>query len=101
MSTTKRSRNGSRSSKKKPVSRFTTPGQLVKVTWNDAWGAGGWTGQSTANKNHAPVKVEQWGVVILHNSTGISLASGVDENGNYLAQGFVPKGMIQEIRVIE
>jgi hypothetical protein len=70
---------------------------MVKVLWGDAWGSSGWASQSAIVKEHAPLPVESYGMVVKHDKVGISIASGKDANGAFLGNGFVPKGMIKEV----
>lgn len=97
MSTTKRSRSGSRGSKRSRVSSFKTPGTIVKVQWGDAWGSAGWASKAYLEREHKSLPVTSIGIVVKHDETGISLANGEDENGIYLGTGFVPQGMIKKV----
>lgn len=78
------------------MSKFKKPKTLVKVTWGDAWGSSGWSGKDVS-ADHKPLIVVSVGFVAVHDARGISLASGIDENGSHVGVGFIPSGMIIKV----
>lgn len=69
----------------------------MRVEWGDAWGSSGWASESTAVREHAPLPVQSFGVVVKHDEVGITLAGGKDANGVLLSIGFIPSGMIKKV----
>jgi hypothetical protein len=94
---TKRSRNGSRSSKKSSGSRYKTPGAKVQVTWEDAYSENSWARDPL---RHEPVIVQNLGHVLFHDKRGIMIAASRTNDDTAGSRFFIPSGMIRKIEVL-
>jgi hypothetical protein len=98
---TKRSPNGSRSSKKSSASRYKTRGQRVEVQWEDAYKESRW---SHDPEQHKPLICNNLGWVVFHDKRGIMLCDSNHKNddGTTTVGGrhFIPKGMIRQINYV-
>lgn len=98
MNTTKRSRNGFRSSKKERGLSYKKAGLIVKVKWEDAYAESRW---SHDPMEHEPFIVEEVGHVIFHDKRGIMLAGSRGYNDLAGSRKFIPAGMIRKIKVLK
>lgn len=76
--------------------------KIAKVEWLDAWTNNGWKGgREQASETHTPIKVVNVGIIAINDKTGITLCSGMAEDGNMLSMQFIPKKMIKKITIFK
>ena len=95
---TKRSRDGSRSSKKRRESRYKKAGSIVKVEWEDAYKENRWSHDPL---HHEPFIVNDVGHCIFHDKRGIMIATSRGGEGIAGGRSFIPAGMIRKVKVLK
>ena len=75
-----------------------TGGQVIVVSWNDAWGdAGSEVTLKDVADTHKPEKIHTMGCVLYEDETGVSLANERCANGSFRGRTYIPAGMVISI----
>lgn len=49
---------------------------------------------------HGPLVITNVGFLVKQDKVGVTLTAGLDENGNYAGNFFIPQGMLRKIKKI-
>lgn len=76
-------------------------GELVKVIWEDAHGSAANVVYELEEIPHEPVEVISYGLLLKHDSVGVSIASEQCDKTCYRGYSFIPAGMLVRVELIK
>ena len=84
-----------------PKVKFIDQGNLVCVTWHDAFSSNSWRSKDQLIAAHSTkCEVRQIGEVFRHDKKGITLVNGLDGGENFSGYFHIPAAYIQKIEKI-
>lgn len=70
------------------------------VEWGDAHSGARWVPKEDMAVTHGPLVITNVGFLVKQDKVGVTLTAGLDENGNFAGNFFIPTGMLRKIKKV-
>lgn len=80
---------------------YSQKGDIAQVDWLDAHSKHGWWGKGDTKWDGRGFPVTMGATVVEENDKGITLTMGIADDGQAAGAFFIPRGMIQKVRVVQ